>query len=109
MIHRTLRHIISILLLATYLPMVVLSSLHVHHDTIDLEDGCNRCAGHYEAQHHHHDDCQYCNFLSLLYLSQDAGETDAVLPEGNFCPAEIAEMAAIGCHGVAMLRAPPVA
>ena len=33
--NRFLRHIAPFILLASYLPMVVLSSLHVHHETID--------------------------------------------------------------------------
>ena len=43
--------------------MVVGSSLHVHHDTVDAYDDCLQCAGHIGTHHRHQQDCQYCLFL----------------------------------------------
>lgn len=43
--NQLLRHIVTIILLASYLPMVIISSLHVHHETIDIPDDCRQCAG----------------------------------------------------------------
>ena len=60
----------AVLLLAVYLPTVAVSSLHVHHDTVDEPDGCGRCAGHYDAPHRHQHDCQYCHFLSQYYVGR---------------------------------------
>lgn len=107
--YQTMRHIISILLLAIYLPTVALSSIHVHHDTIDAHDDCLQCSGHFEKQHHHQHDCQYCTFLSLGYLGQAEGQSSIILPVSECCSAEIAAEAEMSRHGVSLLRAPPVA
>ena len=74
-----LRHIAPFLLLASYLPMAVMSSLHVHHETIDAHDDCQQCVGHIEEAHHHEHDCLFCTFQSLSYFAQDCKPT-AVLP-----------------------------
>ena len=60
--------------------MVVLSSLHVHHETIDAHDDCQQCVGHIEEAHHHDHDCLYCSFLSLNYLVQGDGQTMEIIP-----------------------------
>lgn len=103
------RHIASIVLLATYLPMVVLSSVHVHHDTIDEHDDCGQCVGHVEVAHHHDHDCLYCHFLVNDYLGQDAELSDIIRPVAENRLAEIVIRAEILCHGVSLLRAPPLA
>lgn len=95
------------ILLATYLPLVVLSSLHVHHETADIIDDCVQCAGHIETPHHHECDCQYCHFLSLSYLGQDTEPSTLTLPYTDNRPVEIAERAKIRQLGVSQLRAPP--
>lgn len=104
---RTLRHIASILLLAAYLPMVMLSSLHVHHDTVDTHDNCLQCAGHFESHHHHQHDCPYCNLLAQYYFGQQPAQY------GTFSPSAERELPATAgtpctqCVGEVMLRAPP--
>lgn len=107
---RTLRHIASILLLVTYLPTVMLSSVHVHHDTVDTHEDCLQCVGHIDHHHHHHQhDCPYCNFISLQYVGLPMSQSDAILPtaERVFCSGTLRVPA---CDlGVAMLRAPPQA
>ncbi len=107
--HRALRHIAPIVLLAAYLPMLVMSSLHVHHDTVDLHDDCLQCVGHFEAQHHHQSDCQYCHFLSLDYLSQAMGQSTILLPTAEMLLSSASNPTMLLHHGVAQLRAPPVA
>lgn len=107
MTHRTLRHIASIILLAAYLPMVALSSLHVHHDTIDPEDQCGHCAGHFETQHHHQSDCLYCTFLSQSYLGQNDELSEARLPIAETISPVDFEPEALFRHGMSQLRAPP--
>ena len=107
--NRFLRHIAPIVLLATYLPMVVLSSLHVHHETIDAHDDCQQCVGHIETAHHHDHDCLFCNFLAQSYLVEDGGQTATILPATErislLTPAMVSQLRL----GVAQLRAPPVA
>ena len=106
---RTLRHIASILLLATYVPMVTLSSLHIHHDTMDIRDNCLQCAGHFDNHHHHQHDCLYCNFMSQHYVGQPMSLPDVVLPFAERIICTDVKGAEARGLGVAMLRAPPVA
>ena len=106
--NRLLRHIAPIVLLATYLPMVVLSSIHVHHETIDVQDDCQQCVGHIEEVHHHDHDCLYCTFLSLNYLVQDNGQTVALIPTTEYISTPTPVMVSQLRHGVAQLRAPPI-
>ena len=84
-----------------------MSSLHVHHDTVDTHDDCLKCVGHFEKQHHHQQDCQYCNFLSLEYFSQASVQSTVPLHATNFCSADIATRTEMSHYGVSLLRAPP--
>ncbi len=106
--NRLLRHIAPIVLLASYLPMVVLSSLHVHHETIDVQDDCLQCVGHIETAHHHDHDCLFCNFLAQSYLAQDGGEPATILPATELISTPTPAMVSQLRLGVALLRAPPV-
>ena len=107
--NRLLRHIASIVLLATYLPMIALSSLHVHHEDVDVHDECLQCVGHIEAAHHHDHDCLFCNFLAHSYLAEDGGQTAFFLPAVERISLPTQAIAKQLHHGVAQLRAPPVA
>ncbi len=107
--YRTLRHIASVVLLAAYLPMVLLSSLHIHHETVDISDDCTQCAGHIESHHQHNSDCQYCHFLSLDYLGEAGGLSEATTPgKETIAIAEPSPMV-LPSYGVSLMRAPPVA
>ena len=104
-----LRHFAPYVLLAAYLPIAAMSSLHVHHDTVDHLDDCGRCDGHYDEPHHHQSDCQYCTFLSLSYLAQGDDSTEIVFPADRLL-VDRWQDAGVQCHyGVARLRAPPAA
>lgn len=102
------RRIASWILLAAYLPMVVISSVHVHHETIDIHDDCLRCVGHFEAQHNHQCDCQYCHFLSLSYLGQTCGQQAVLLPATETFSLSVDEPTLLFCYGMSQFRAPPV-
>lgn len=104
-----LRHIASVTLLAVYLPMVVLSSAHVHHETRDEHESCRQCVGHIEPRHHHEHDCPYCTFIGEEYLGQPSEQSKNILPFAGEIPPSIEGSSEGCCHGVAMLRAPPTA
>jgi len=87
--------------------MVALSSLHVHHETIDAHDDCQQCAGHIEEAHHHDHDCLYCTFLGLNYLVQDNGQTVATSPTAERITVPALAVVPQLRPGVAQLRAPP--
>lgn len=104
-----LQHTSSILLLAIYLPMATVASVHLHHDTADLPDNCFCCSGHVDTLHHHHHDCPLCDFLNLFYTGQPTGSLTTT-PTASECvsPAPT-EGATHACLGASMLRAPPTA
>lgn len=103
------RRIASWVLLVAYMPLVVLSSLHVHHETVDTHDDCVQCVGHIEKQHNHQCDCQYCHLLGQSYLGQDYGHTAALLPVTERPTPTACEPTAQLHYGVSRLRAPPIA
>lgn len=107
--NQTLRHIASIVLLATYLPMVIQSSLHIHHETIDELDKCLECAGHFETNHHHQHDCQFCHFLNLNYIVQTSEQSTFTFLSTDRLHTSNVEQIEIQHYGVSLLRAPPTA
>ena len=89
--------------------MVVLSSLHVHHETIDAHDDCQQCVGHIEKAHHHDHDCLFCDFLAQSYLAQDK-EQQAILFSSVECVSmPTPTMVPLFHRGETHLRAPPMA
>lgn len=67
------RRFASYVLLAIFLPMLLLSSVHVHsrHNIDDVScDDCShhKCSGHLDNIHYFDYDCVLCQFLSLQML-----------------------------------------
>ena len=107
--NRLLRHIVPFVLLVSYLPMVVMSSLHVHHDTIDVQDECLHCTGHFEKAHHHDHDCLFCEFLGASYYVSSEGEPAANLHVTECITVPKAAQVLLFPQREVRLRAPPVA
>ena len=103
-----IRRIAPWMLLAAYVPLVVLVSAHIHHDTIDLHDDCLQCAGHFESEHHHNSDCQYCQFLSLSYYGQASEQSTVLLPATEHLTLSACEPTSQLRYGVNHFRAPPI-
>ena len=66
----TKRHISAWLLLAVFVPMLLLSSLHIHSYEQTADDQCtecvhHHCGGHIGQQTLSLDDCLLCQFLTL--------------------------------------------
>ena len=107
------RHIASWLLLAVFVPMLVISSLHVHEDGAAAETECVECVHH--SCHGHltqiatwTHDCLLCQFLTLTFVATAAvtllitfkvfsSRIDA--QRRNVC---------VAYNGIVGLRAPPV-
>ena len=103
-----LRQIAPYVLLAVYLPMVFVSSLHKHHETIEIIDDCGHCSGHIDEHHQHHSDCLYCHFLSLNYLVKDFDcLEDNHFDEGPLFVSLDADLRQ-SRHRVTQVRAPPM-
>lgn len=109
MVHRNLRHIATYVLLMAYVPMMIASSIHIHHDTVDAPDNCGRCSGHVERQHQHQPDCQCCHFFHLHYMVPPFMRlATPPLPVATIATPAQPLLVAVG-HGIAPLRAPPAA
>ncbi len=60
------------ILLAVFLPMMMLSAVHVHEEVASLD--CEQCAqhvshaGHVSAANSHTDNCVLCQFLTLPFV-----------------------------------------
>ena len=71
------RQIAAFVMLAVFLPILLLSSLHVHESTENAEVthvDClhNHCGGHLTQTTVHMDDCVLCQFLTLTMLTAAA-------------------------------------
>ena len=106
------RHIASWMLLAVFVPMLILSSVHIHPTATLIDDDCSECTHH---QCHGHlgvltttmHDCVLCQFLTLTFV---AAAVFAVVLFNKVCRIHIALRQQIILHdvwGITSLRAPP--
>ena len=106
------RHIASWVMLAVFVPMLILSSIHVHDNTKLFEDNCSEC-----VQHHCHGhlgeltttihSCVLCQFLTLSFVAAAVAMTVSLR---RICKTQYAQRQ---CHvsldacGIPSFRAPP--
>lgn len=106
------RHISVWVLLAVFVPMLILSSLHVHHGSLMADEECAECVHHHCDGHitqgdnaiHH---CVLCQFLSITFY---AAAIAAVLFYSNTVKTTYARQqsnVSLACRGFVSLRAPP--
>ena len=74
----TKRHIASWVLLAVYLPMLLISSFHIHETSEYGETACaecvhHQCHGHLSQLSDGMHQCVLCQFLTLSYVATAAG------------------------------------
>ena len=107
------RYYSSWVLLAVFLPMFVLSSLHVHPQAHDEEDYCEECvhhlphAGHISSQTFCAFDCVLCQFLTLPFLIAAAVVFTAKNPI-HIAPHRVENQCVVERErGFVFLRAPP--
>lgn len=110
----TKRHVSSIVLLAVFLPMFLLSSFHVHPDLHQEEGECKECvhhqphAGHFGNQTFCSFDCVLCQFLTLPFLLAPiiVFTTKRLIYLASQC--EVEQGIASGMGGIVFGRAPPM-
>lgn len=109
---KTRRSISAYVLLAVFLPMLVLSSLHIHESAGSAETSCmeclhNQCGGHLTQMKTHTLDCVLCQFLTLPLLVAATVGVAVMSSKGvrlyASCHCRLATMAC----GVISLRGPP--
>ena len=82
-------------LLSVFVPMMLLSAMHIHQPAVDETASCVECAhhvnhpGHFTSAVEHLDDCVLCQFLSLVY-------TPAAVIQAVIFVA-LTTMASVGC------------
>ena len=108
----TRRHIASWMLLAVFVPMLLLSSVHVHETGETIETECadcvhHNCHGHLTAMATWAHDCVLCQFLTFSML---AAVMLAVMVYVHVCKKYHAQPLC-GCHtaccGAIVTRGPP--
>lgn len=102
------QQIAAIILLAAYLPLLLLQSVHVHHDTVHSDDHCVQCTGHIEVEHHHHGECLFCHTFGTDYLGRPTEQLNDVEEQVAIVAIPVAPTIETDSHGMALLRAPPV-
>lgn len=108
----TRRHIASWLLLAVFVPMLVLSSVHIHDEGETITTECadcvhHSCHGHIAATTMWAHDCVLCQFLTLTMLAAAASVVVFLLSRGTRVFAPIYCRVAMLACGVVTLRGPP--
>lgn len=106
------RHIASWLLLAVFVPMLILSSLHVHEQVQNNIVDCKEC-----VEHHCHghltqlsmsmDECVLCQFLMLTFLAEAALAVVFYNKSFVFHFAQPQSDVRLEALGIPTLRAPP--
>lgn len=108
----TKRHIASWVLLAVYLPMLILSSLHVH-DTVEYgETTCaecvhHQCHGHLSQLSDGMHQCVLCQFLTLSYVATASGLLLCYQTKRKVVYALYRQSICLTDKGFVSLRAPP--
>ena len=82
------RNIAAWVLLSVFVPMMMLSAVHIHKPAADETASCVECA-HHVNHPGHLDDCVLCQFLSLVY-------TPAAVIQAVIFVA-LTTMASVGC------------
>lgn len=114
MMNRTWRNRIAWLLLLAYLPMLLASALHVHHQPAVEEFACFDCAHHIAHPAHFGEyrggeqSCLYCHILSLPNLAAWAMALATVVLAATRIGMPTVAVAACRPCGQVRLRAPPV-
>ncbi len=109
---KTKRHIAAWMLLAVFVPMLFLSSVHVHRYSNSLVDECNEC-----VQHHCHGhlgqqtaslhECLLCQFLSLPMLAVAVATLIIYYKVRKIHFAQLQSSVHFDACGIPTLRAPP--
>ena len=110
----TKRQIASCVLLAIYVPMLLISSLHIHETSQEGVAECAECVSH---QCHGHlsqlsdglHQCVLCQILTLTYVATPIGALLCYQPKRKVIYAQLRQLTCPTNTGFISLRAPPTA
>lgn len=102
------------MLLAVYLPMLLLSSLHVHETAEYGETACaecvhHQCHGHLSQLSDGMHQCVLCQILTLTYIAAATGALLCLQSKHGILYAQLRQRLCLTSLGVVSLRAPPFA
>lgn len=112
--NRTIRNWMAWLLVAAYLPMLLASVLHVHHQPVAEEKACYDCAhhiahpAHFGEYHSAEQTCLYCHVLTMPNLALALATGLVVLMAAVRLVAAVSRVSCSQRVGTQRLRAPPV-
>ena len=106
------RYIASWVLLAVYLPMLLISSLHIHETPMDGETTCaecvqHQCHGHLSQLSDGMHQCVLCQILTLTYVVSAVGALLFYQPKRKVTYARQRQTPCLTYTGFISLRAPP--
>lgn len=106
------RQIAAFVMLAVFLPILLLSSIHVHESAESAEVTCvdclhNHCGGHLTQTTVHMDDCVLCQFLTLTMLTAVAVAVTLLIHVYKKCYAQLLYGHDAACCGAIVTRGPP--
>ncbi len=109
---RIKRDIASWVLLAVFVPMLILSSLHIHQTEDLAESSCTECIYHHCVGHlvQHTNtihNCVLCQFLTLQFLAVAIATVILFKKENKPSYAQIQSVSHFDFCGIPTLRAPP--
>ena len=108
------RHIASWVLLAVFVPMLVLSSLHVHKASSSVtETECSNCVhhnchGHLSQMTIAIHDCVLCQFLTLKMLTVAIVAVTLYIHVCRIYYAQLLLSDCVACCGIIVTRGPPI-
>ena len=108
----TKRRISAWVLLAVFVPMVLLSSLHLHESGLTADDGCtecvhHQCGGHLGEQTASFHACVLCQFLTLTMLTIAVAVVLKHDDVRQSCYAMLQYDISTGANGHVVTRGPP--
>lgn len=107
----TKRHIASWVLLAVYLPLLLLTSFHIH-ETDVRESECvecvhHQCHGHLNQLSDGMHQCVLCQFLTISYVATATWTLLCHQPKHKIAYALYSQAVCLTPRGILKLRAPP--
>ncbi len=106
------RQMAAWILLAVFLPMLILSALHIHQAPSAEEDSCTACTkhhchGHLAPQTASFHQCVLCQFLSLTFVTAAISVVVCFHPKSKINFAQYCQATRLTYCGLISLRAPP--
>ena len=111
------QHIASWLLLLAFMPMWLVSSVHIHNkhsDTLNVDTDCyncvhkSPCAGHLNLNGEHSHNCVLCQFMCMNYAPNESARFYIFVADNNDYKVYNIPFSSTSVVGLPQFRAPPM-